>query len=295
MPIVKGILVNGLEAWYKNVIATVQQKKYSWLQSSKQIDDRYVKYFNEQANFYIFGYVQAPVKKVKYRLTANKIISGVNRIPPPDDAVPPYSLYDDSHCKDREDYKYRTWIKVVACGIVNATVDEFINVSSNKPITGVRGWPNIIVIIPERLLSSTSIDEEPTAMVGIEPEENLSFQYESDLKIFLRNNLNQIEDGLKFESKEYPIEGFGRPDFLCIDKDNNYVAVEVKPGIAKMDIIGQILLYVTGLQRQFPDAKIRGILVAKDFDNRVVAILQQQHPEIKMVRFDVNFTFENIE
>lgn len=141
-----GLLVNGLEDWYKNIINSFNKHGRTWLQQSKELKKDFIHHFNEliglRGYFLVFGYVQRPYSKVMYRFKVDKIISSNQRTAPPDETAPPYSFYDKTQggCKDQNDFRYQTWLRVIECKQIHVDVRKFINVSTKKtcslPSTG---------------------------------------------------------------------------------------------------------------------------------------------------------------
>lgn len=98
------------------------------------------------------------------------------------------------------------------------------------------------------------------------------FAYESHLRDFLKNNLHVIEAGLKLyrDEEDETITGVefdagGRKiDILAIDKDDNFVVIELKISKGHEKVIGQILLYRGWVRKNLASDKIiRGIIIAK--------------------------------
>jgi hypothetical protein len=97
------------------------------------------------------------------------------------------------------------------------------------------------------------------------------FAYEKDLQNFLAKNLTIIEPGLKlFEEDgingiEYPVDG-RFIDILAIDKDNNYVIIELKVSRGYDRVIGQLLRYKNWIKKYQADEtqNVRGIIICNE-------------------------------
>ncbi len=119
-----------------------------------------------------------------------------------------------------------------------------------------------------------------------------SFALERDLQRTLRGNIEQLEPGLKITDggTERTIDA-GRIDITAEDGDGNIVVIELKAGTAGMDSIGQILSYMGSIES--PEGKdVRGILVAYDFDRRLV-LATNAAPNVSLKAYSVQFTFED--
>jgi len=97
------------------------------------------------------------------------------------------------------------------------------------------------------------------------------FAYEKDLQNYLSKNLSIIEPGLKvFDDDgiigiEYPI--YGRfIDILALDKENNFVIIELKVSKGYDKVIGQLLLYKSLIKKYLSekDQKVRGMIICKE-------------------------------
>lgn len=110
-------------------------------------------------------------------------------------------------------------------------------------------------------------DDEETIVTS---EEN-RFAYENDLRNYLVKNLNVIENGLKlFESdgidgEEFFIPGTSRRiDILGIDKNNNYVVIELKVSRGYEKVVGQTLFYQSSIKTLFNQTTVRAIIIARE-------------------------------
>lgn len=96
----------------------------------------------------------------------------------------------------------------------------------------------------------------------------LTFALESDFQARLRANLEQLEPGLKEidSGREHNYR-----DITAHDRDGNVVVIELKAGSARQNAVAQILGYMGEAKSEMsePNAKVRGILVASDFQEKV--------------------------
>jgi hypothetical protein len=151
------------------------------------------------------------------------------------------------------------------------------------------------------------VDKKGTRLVDddlgeVEDEESLveaSFTFERDLEDHIFANLNQIEEGLQVYSEEgvqgrqYTID-VGRIDILALDKNSNFVVIELKVGEAKYHAIGQILSYMSWVRKNLAgEREVRGLIIADDFDQKLrYATSELDNLELK--KYMVSFDFESV-
>ncbi|MEZ8025526.1 MULTISPECIES: endonuclease NucS domain-containing protein [unclassified Vibrio] len=121
-----------------------------------------------------------------------------------------------------------------------------------------------------------------------------SLSLEKDLHSYLARNISDIEDGLSVVEGgiEYALDA-GRIDILAKDKTDQLVVIELKAGKAKDSALGQLLGYIGCLSESSNTSNIRGILVASDFDKRVV-FGAKALSNVKLVKYQVSFNLEEV-
>lgn len=123
----------------------------------------------------------------------------------------------------------------------------------------------------------------------------ISLSMERDLQAFLLNDLNQVEQGLKLyeNGKEFFID-VGRIDILAIDKNNDFVVIELKAGKAKDNAIGQLLGYMGYVSEKIAkNKKVRGYIIANDFEDRLKYAVKNLK-DVRLKAYNVNFSFKDI-
>lgn len=120
-----------------------------------------------------------------------------------------------------------------------------------------------------------------------------TFGLERDLQIALRSNIGQLEEGLKIidEGKEQTTEA-GRIDITAEDKEGIIAVIELKAGAATPACITQILSYMGALS-EAKQKPIRGILIAGDFQSRVV-FAARAVPNLQLKKYSFRFSFEAV-
>ena len=112
---------------------------------------------------------------------------------------------------------------------------------------------------------------------------------ERDLHDYLSRHLTLLEPNLTLHDGgvEYQTDA-GRVDILAVDKQKNLVVVEIKAGRAKDSALGQLLGYMGSLSTR--KKGVRGILVASDFDERVV-FGSRGLPNVRLFKYTLSFGF----
>ena len=101
--------------------------------------------------------------------------------------------------------------------------------------------------------------------------EDNEFAYEKDLQNFLAKNLNIIESELTLYTDEgingleFPV-GSRSIDILAVDKEKNYVVIELKVSRGYDRVVGQLLRYIAWIRQNHADEnqKVRGIIIARE-------------------------------
>ena len=129
-----------------------------------------------------------------------------------------------------------------------------------------------------------------------EVEESIeaSLSLERDLHSYLAKAFHEIENGLILlpDGIEHQIDA-GRVDILARDRSGQLVVIELKAGIAKDAALGQLLGYIGCIAETSSGKPVRGILIASDFDKRVVYAAKAL-PQIKLIKYEVAFQLQEI-
>jgi hypothetical protein len=147
-------------------------------------------------------------------------------------------------------------------------------------------------------LYKADIDKMP-GLVGEEIEEPIDdggseFAYERDLQNYLAKNLHRIEAGLRLYEEE-EITGLefaagGRYiDILAVDAQGSYVVIELKVSRGYDRVIGQLLRYMSWVERNMETSKpVRGIIVAKEItdDLRLAA---SRIAGVRLIEYEIEF------
>jgi len=122
---------------------------------------------------------------------------------------------------------------------------------------------------------------------GEEKSATTSVSLERDLRDFLADNPQRLENGLSVVGKEYEISGAGRADLVCKDKKGNYVVIETKKDRESDKVVGQILRYVGGLKKD--GKRARGIIIVHEPDDKLEFAIEAVKDFIKLKYYKVRF------
>ena len=142
---------------------------------------------------------------------------------------------------------------------------------------------------------SESIDESDETET-FEERYQASISLERDLHEYIFQNLDSLEEGLRpyegIRGNEYSID-VGRIDILAVDKNNDLVVIEIKTGIAKDKVIGQVMRYIGFIKENVAEKtqKVRGIIIADDFDENLKYV-KSVFPDLELKCYKVSFRFE---
>jgi hypothetical protein len=128
---------------------------------------------------------------------------------------------------------------------------------------------------PEPIYKKAPEDEEDEKdKFEEQPGHASEFAYERDLQYFLSKNLSLIKSDLRLYEEE-GITGIEFPvgnrfiDILALDKDNNYVVIELKVSRGYDRVVGQILRYMGWLRKNQAESGqlVKGIIVAREISD----------------------------
>ena len=116
---------------------------------------------------------------------------------------------------------------------------------------------------------------------------------ERDLQAALRRTIEQLEPGLEIiDDGAERVVSSGFIDITARDAGGSIVVIELKTGTARQKAVAQVLSYMGDVADEEPDAEVRGILVAGDFDKKARAAARVV-PTLSLRAYRVNFEFTN--
>jgi hypothetical protein len=125
-------------------------------------------------------------------------------------------------------------------------------------------------------------------------EKQQRFSLERDMQAALRKNIKSLDPSIKIidDGAERSVKT-GFIDITCEDTEA-IVVVELKAGMADSRAIGQILGYIGDLLVEEDGRKIKGILVAHDFDERCKAAARAVS-NLTLKKYSIEFKFASTE
>lgn len=156
----------------------------------------------------------------------------------------------------------------------------------------------------EDLVMRFNSDQEGTISEDEEVEEiareESEFAYEKDLQKYLVRNLSVIEKELKLyqadgvDGEEFYVAGTSRRiDILAIDKDNNFVVIELKVSRGYEKVVGQTLFYQSSIKTIFKQDKVRAIIIAREITSELKTATQFL-PDFELFEYQLSLTLNKI-
>ncbi|MGJ5222061.1 endonuclease NucS domain-containing protein [Bradyrhizobium oligotrophicum] len=142
--------------------------------------------------------------------------------------------------------------------------------------------------------AAPSIGEEAGADADDEGDGGSEFAYERDLQNYLAKNLHRIEPGLRvYEEEEITGLEFaagGRYiDILAVDAQGSFVVIELKVSRGYDRVIGQLLRYMSWIERNMETAKpVRGIIVAKEITDDL-KLAASRIAGVRLIEYEIDF------
>ncbi len=142
-----------------------------------------------------------------------------------------------------------------------------------------------------------SEEEEEEQEAALEENE---FAYENDLRNYLIRNLQVIEKGLGIyksdgnTGEEFLIPGTSRRiDILAIDKENNYVVIELKVSRGYEKVLGQTLYYQSMIRTLFNKKRVRAIIIGREITPELKAATQFL-PDFHLFEYQLSLTLNKV-
>ena len=143
-------------------------------------------------------------------------------------------------------------------------------------------------------------EELPEDSTVASSQKQNEFAYEKDLQNFLSKNLELIEAGLKLYRDE-DIRGIEFPvgsrfiDILAIDKDNNYVVIELKVSRGYDRVVGQILRYIAWIKKNHAEEsqKVKGIIIAREISEDLILACSETKG-IELFEYNLSISLDKI-
>ncbi len=169
---------------------------------------------------------------------------------------------------------------------------------TKKGLSRTRFFENLYQRFIDSKEGITQDDEENEDDIPIEESQ---FAYETDLRDYLASNLHIIENCLKLyvsESGERGVEYIipktqRRIDILAIDKNNDFVVIELKVSRGYEKTIGQALYYQSIVKNTFDVEKVRIILIAREISEEL-RMGTKYLPDVQLFEYQLSLTLNQI-
>lgn len=136
---------------------------------------------------------------------------------------------------------------------------------------GYRVWEVVRSETAQTTILGEKLEEDLEVKMEVQQRELIkgAFTLETELEKQILLNLEAIEAGLRLKGRQYRTGG-GVIDILAEDKNGDLVIIELKSGDADIEVLGQILKYMTSVRRESPQKNLRGIIIAHEFDDLLI-------------------------
>jgi len=120
---------------------------------------------------------------------------------------------------------------------------------------------------------------------------NRAFTYERDLHNTLEAQVVELFPGYALIGSEYSIGGV-RLDLL-LEKGNQLLVVELKAGVAKYEVFGQISMYMGLIKTENPNHEVYGVIVASEIHQGLMAACST-NPRILCKTYSMQLHLEDV-
>lgn len=195
-------------------------------------------------------------------------------------------------------------------GTIDAHITKMTTNAASRPHyhASPDGIDDLFFQLPDRSLRLYDPEKDPAPIYDLkkeptpvpEPGEQIAdayeFAYESDLKNFLAKNLSIVEEGLTlYEDEgingiEYDVGG-RYIDILALDRNNDFVVIELKVSRGYDRVIGQLLRYTGWIRENLAEKgqKVRGIIIARSIsEDLLIACSQIESVDLFEYELSVN-------
>ncbi|HJP96080.1 MAG TPA: PDDEXK nuclease domain-containing protein [Candidatus Saccharimonadales bacterium] len=153
------------------------------------------------------------------------------------------------------------------------------------------------------IIMGYSPDELP-AKAGLEVEDETTFALEKYLEEFIVDNWKNINFGQKLTlyidddgntGQQYYTKEVGYLDILAIDKNENFVVIELKKGRKNDEVVGQVLRYMGWVRNNLakPTQNVTGLIIVGERDTKLDYALSEMSDKISAMVYQVSFKLHN--
>jgi len=131
-------------------------------------------------------------------------------------------------------------------------------------------------------------------------DEGDAFAEESHLRDYLAQHLETVEEGLQLYVDEDGNTGveyqtpIGRVDILAVDRNDDFVVIELKVSRGPDSVSGQLLRYKSWVKRHLAEGKgVRGIIIANSFSERVRYSLADID-DVTLMKYELSISLQRV-
>jgi hypothetical protein len=113
-----------------------------------------------------------------------------------------------------------------------------------------------------------------------------------NLRKNLRKDIAQLEPGLKLFTEEVldNLMEATQIDILAKDVKDNLVVIKLKGDITPISTLNRVLNSMASIKNELGERNIRGLIVAKDFDNEML-LASRKVPNVSLIKWKVKYDF----
>ncbi len=158
-----------------------------------------------------------------------------------------------------------------------------------------RGTARCAMIQYENLINDKGSSEHLSAKCLVDDVEsvniNRTFTYERDLHNTLEAQVPELFPGYELIGSEYSVGGV-RLDLL-LEKGDQLLVVELKAGVAKYEVFGQISMYMGLIKAENPNHEVYGMVVASEIHQGLMAACST-NPRIRCKTYSMQLHLEDV-
>lgn len=177
-----------------------------------------------------------------------------------------------------------------------------INIQGNIR-NGLQSYKNAVAgyqrfVASSDLTALSDIDQVAEAVAELSAETEVvsrGFSLERDMQRAIRDDIRSVGSELRIiDDGMERVVSSGRIDITCEDvSDNSLVVIELKAGKADSRAIAQILGYMGDVYEDEEPRRVKGILIAHDFDRRARSAAKMV-PGLQLLTYAIRFDFRPV-
>ncbi len=121
------------------------------------------------------------------------------------------------------------------------------------------------------------------------------FTLEEELERQVASKIEVLGEGMRLVARQYKTSA-GIVDVLAEDTNGDLVVVELKSGYADMNVLTQLLKYMSAIAKETRQEKaVRGIIIAHDFDDILIDTIRSfLRDKIRLMTYEMKIEFRGL-